>query len=199
MKLSKWCVFFLGLIVVVACKKENTEMLTLSASKTVLKTGDSLQLLVTNAGDAVQFSFAPNIGQISAQGIYRAPQTLYADSTLVTLKVQSGVQTATTTVTIIKSTATDTVISFNQTIMPLLVANCNFSGCHGNGSRAGRVELSSFDSVRKHVVVYQPEKSLLYTSMIKPDELRRMPPAGPLHAYKLTWVRNWIEQGARNN
>lgn len=198
MKLSKYR-FIVVLCLMFSCKKESTEMLTLSASKKVLKTGDSLQLSVQHAGDAVQFSFAPTMGQLSADGIYRAPQSLYQDSTIITLKAQSGVQTSKVSILLIKASETDTVISFNQTIMPLLVANCNFSGCHGNGSRAGRVELSSYDSVRKHLVVYQPEKSLLYTSMIKPDELRRMPPAGPLHTYKLTWVRNWIEQGARNN
>jgi hypothetical protein len=199
MKLSSITFVLMSVMLVFSCTKKQSEEMVLVSSAYVLKTGDSLQLHVVNAPEAIQFTVAPALGSVTSIGKYYAPQTLYADSTWITLRAQSGSQTDYVNVLLVKSTAADTLISFNQTIMPLLVANCNFSGCHGNGSRAGKVDLTSYDSVMKQVVVFQPNYSLLYTSLIKTDELRRMPPAGPLQPYKLTWVRNWIEQGAHQN
>ncbi len=199
MKLISIALVLVSMLMVFSCTKEPSESMALVSSTYVLKTNDSLQLHVVNAPEAVQYSVAPALGRVDATGKYYAPHTLFSDSTWITLKAQSGVQADYVNVLLVKSTAADTLISFNQTILPLLVANCNFSGCHGNGSRAGKVDLTGYDSVMKNVVVFQPNSSLLYTSLIKTDELRRMPPAGPLQSYKLVWVRNWIEQGAHQN
>lgn len=190
---------WVSLSMLFACTQKQELEMTLNTSANVLKTGDTLSFYTYHAQGDVTYSLTPNIGALVTNQYYVAPLTLLKDSTWVTLYAQTATQTASSKILLVKAQATDTVISFTQTIQPLLVANCNFSGCHGNGSRAGRVELNTYDSVVKYVEPYQPSQSLLYTSLIKTDPLRRMPPAGPLHAYKIDWVRKWIEQGAVNN
>ncbi len=188
-----------SLSILIACTSSQDEEMSLQTSTHVLKTGDTLSFYTYHAKGDVSYRVAPNLGSLVSAQNYKAPLTLLTDSTWVTLYAQTATQTASSNILLVKAQATDTVISFTQTIQPLLVANCNFTGCHGNGSRAGRVELSTYDSVVKYVVPYQPSQSLLYTSLIKSDPLRRMPPAGPLHTYKINWVSKWIEQGAVNN
>ena len=182
-----------------ACTTPGEFSMELNTSTNVAKTSDTVSFYVSHADGDITFTISPNTGLIASNNIYIAPATILNDSTWVTLYAQTATQTASRKILLVKAQATDTVISFAKTIQPLLVANCNFSGCHGNGSSAGRVELSQYDSVVKFVVPYQPGKSLLYASLIKTDPLRRMPPAGPLHPYKINWVSKWIEQGANNN
>lgn len=90
-------------------------------------------------------------------------------------------------------------VNFSTQVLPLFVKNCNFRACHGNGSKAGNVELSNYANTMEAVVAYKPEQSLVYISLIKTDPLRRMPPAGPLHQPQVDLVRKWIAQGAKNN
>ena len=191
--------FLFSFSLLLACTAVEDAEMSLQTSTQVLKTGDSLSFYTYHAQGDVTYGLMPNIGTLITTKYYVAPSTLLKDSTWVTLYAKTSTQTTSSKILLVKSQPTDSVISFAQIIQPLMVANCNFNGCHGNGSRAGNVELSSFDSAVKYVIPYQPNQSLLYTSLIKSDPLRRMPPAGPLHAYKINWVSKWIEQGANNN
>lgn len=185
-----------------ACKNtvdDASNTLLVNPKQTDLKTGDSIQFTITNATINTVISLQPNIGEFKSGNWYVAPSSIVTDSTRVNIKVTDDARQATATITLVKSDVNDTIISFNKTILPLMVANCNFQFCHGNGSRAGKVELSTYDSVMKSVVAFKPSSSVLYSSLLKADPLLRMPPAGPLHAYKINYIKKWIEQGALNN
>lgn len=185
-----------------ACKNtldDASNTLLVNPKQVYLKTGDSIQFTMTNATANTVIKLQPNIGDLKPGNWYVAPSSVLNDSTQITLAITDNTRQVNATITLIKSDVTDTLISFSKTILPLMVANCNFQFCHGNGSRAGKVELSTYDSVMKIVSVYQPTQSLLYTSLLKPDPLRRMPPAGPLHAYKINYIKKWIEQGSLDN
>lgn len=190
------------LVLLSACKNtvdDASNTLLVNPKQVYLKTGDSIQFTMTNATANTVIKLQPNIGDLKPGNWYVAPSSIINDSTQITLAITDDARQVNATITLLKSDVTDTLISFSKTILPLMVANCNFQFCHGNGSRAGKVELSTYDSVMKIVSVYQPTKSLLYTSLLKPDPLRRMPPAGPLHAYKINYIKRWVEQGALNN
>lgn len=158
-------------------------------------TGDSFLLSPSSA----LWMLSPDIGEVTPQHYYKAPSSLLNDSQQVVITAVTTVQSGSKTILIVKRDAYDTVISFTKTIMPLMIANCNFQGCHGNGSKAGKVDLRTYEATMNTVVKHQPSKSLLYLSLIKPDPVRRMPPAGALHAYRINYFKKWIEQGALNN
>ncbi len=187
---------------VTACKHNSQDgysILTIQPQIAFVKTGDSVQFVITNKSNQTIIKLTPNIGFLNAANWYVAPSSIINDSLPILITVSNNQEDLSAKVYIVKSTENDTVISFNNTILPLMVANCNFTACHGNGSRAGKVELSSYDSLMRFVVPHQPQYSILFTCLLKTDVLRRMPPAGPLHAYKINYIKNWIEQGAIAN
>lgn len=190
------------LVFLSACKNkvdDASNALLINPEKAIIRTGDSILFTITNATINSVIKLQPNIGEFKSGNWYVAPSSIVTDSTQINIKVTDDTRQVNATITLLKSDVNDTIISFSKTILPLMVANCNFQFCHGNGSRAGKVELSSYDSVMKSVTAFKPNNSLLYTSLLKPDPLRRMPPAGPLHAYKISYIKKWIEQGALNN
>lgn len=192
---------FLSLLVLVnfSCRHNplvtTPDPLTITPLSVTMHPGDSI-LLETGPGHVVSWNIEPEVGIITSQNFYKAPSSLLHDSAKVLVKADNGSETATCSVTIVKQDVNDTAISFSKTILPLMEGNCNFKGCHGNGSKAGKVELSNYANTMKTVYPYQPGKSLLYISLIKSDPLRRMPPAGALHQYRIDYFRKWIEQGA---
>jgi hypothetical protein len=190
------------LVLLSACKNkldDASNTLLVNPKQVYLKTGDSIQFAITNATINTVINLQPNIGEFKSGNWYVAPSSIVVDSTPINIVVMDDEKHAKASITLLKSDVNDTIISFNKTILPLMVANCNFQFCHGNGSRAGKVELSTYDSVMKSVTAFKPNSSKLYLSLLKADPLLRMPPAGPLHAYKINYIKKWIEQGALNN
>ena len=190
------------LVLLSACKNKLDDAsytLLVNPKQVYLKTGDSIQFAITNATINTVINLQPNIGEFKSGNWYVAPSSIVVDSTPINIVVMDDEKQAKASITLLKSDVNDTIISFNKTILPLMVANCNFQFCHGNGSRAGKVELSTYDSVMKSVTAFKPNSSKLYLSLLKADPLLRMPPAGPLHAYKINYIKKWIEQGALNN
>jgi hypothetical protein len=199
-KIINSCIAFL--LMLSACKNtvdDASNTLLINPKQTYLKAGDSIQFTITNATINTVINLQPNIGDYKSGNWYVAPSSIVVDSTPINIVFKDDERQATAMITLLKSDVNDTIISFNKTILPLMVANCNFQFCHGNGSRAGKVELSTYDSVMKSVTSFKPNSSVLYTSLLKTDPLRRMPPAGPLHAYKIIYIKKWIEQGTLNN
>lgn len=50
--------------------------------------------------------------------------------------------------TVVQKTLCDTVnFTYTTDIKPIITANCSFSGCHGNGSQSGGVNLNSYANV----------------------------------------------------
>lgn len=91
---------------------------------------------------------------------------------------------------------------FVNDILPLLESNCAFSGCHGDGSMSGNVDLSSYASILQSADVRagDPEGSDLYEVLVETDPNKLMPSGGPpLPDNQITLIRDWIQQGALNN
>jgi hypothetical protein len=193
------------LFVVISCehKPDETSLvkLELSVSQTNCYEGDTLHLLVSVNDKPYSGNIRWNRSEIVRSGDsynFIVP-SIQSDSlfTKITATIES--QTSSQTIQVSKRAFKYPLVSYQNTIQPLLTGNCNFSGCHANGSRAGKVELSCYDSTLKSVAPYNSNASLLYIALVKTDPLRVMPPAGRLHDYKIEDVRVWIEQGAKNN
>jgi hypothetical protein len=185
------------------CKQETieeTQTISIYTKQQTVTINDSIQLFVNGTNETYTWEIRPNIGTITVNNWFKAPSSIYQNNSHITinLKTQTGKKTF-LELNIERGNLQDSVISFATTIQPLFTQNCNFSACHGNGSKAGNVELSNHTNTINHVVVYQPLQSILYVSLLKSDPLRMMPPAGPLHSSKIKLIQKWIEQGALNN
>jgi hypothetical protein len=175
--------------------------LTLSFSKTSCYTGDTLQIrvFVDDKPYSGKVSWnRPDIFHSEYEHLFIVPQ-IPSDSMIMEISAKLETQTVSQNIKILQRGFMKPLVSYQNTIQPLFTGNCNFSGCHGNGSRAGKVELSCYDSTMKSVAPYNANSSLVYIALIKTDPLRVMPPAGRLHDYKIEEVKSWIEQGAKNN
>ena len=187
----------------VACthaKDEPQPVLRIVSPKILCVEGDSVSVkLLADNRQVLAGSWSTTLGTIDDIGRWIAPTHTEADTVPVSIVAAYQNQQTTIQLHITKRASQQPAVSYTQTIQPLLVANCNFKGCHANGSRAGKIELSGYDSVRTSVIPYNAPASKLYYSLIKTDPLRIMPPAGKLHADKIQSVWLWIEQGALNN
>lgn len=95
--------------------------------------------------------------------------------------------------------STDSVY-FVNTIKPLIISNCAMAGCHDAISRAEGINLTTYNGIMREVIAGNASKSSLYKYMVRTDKDRMPPP--PMAAFsanQLTQVRNWINQGAKNN
>lgn len=161
---------------------------------------DSVQMVLLEDAHAVSQPVVWNVsaGAVSSSGMFTAP-VIQVDTQRVEVSASYNGQLIKMVLPVTKQAFLSEPVSFSQTILPLFVSNCNFSGCHGNGSRGGRVELGSYDSVMNAVIPFAALTSKAYYAMIKTDPLRVMPPAGKLHQHKIDAVKHWIDQGALNN
>jgi hypothetical protein len=189
----------------VSCKHEQEQTpetnLQLSFSTTSCYDGDTIMISAYVNGTPYTGELNWNGAVIEHSGYSYSAITplIYTDSTSLLITAQLGTQKISQVIRIKKRALSKPIVSYLNTIQPLLNSNCNFSGCHGNGSRAGKVELSCYDSTLKSVAPYNANASLLYIAMVKTDPLRVMPPAGKLHDDKIEHVKTWIEQGAGKN
>ena len=186
-----------------ACKNtpdETDSLLHIAIAQSVWAEGDTvgLQLMLNNEPISAE-SWTTTLGTINNEGKWIAPTHIELDTIRCTIAAFYKKKQGRVLIKVTKKAFQQPTISYAQTIQPLLTNNCNFSGCHANGSRGGKVELSVYDSVKKSVLPFNANASKLYFSLIKTDPLRVMPPAGKLHPNKIQSVWLWIEQGAQNN
>ncbi len=93
------------------------------------------------------------------------------------------------------------VISFQDQVLPILVANCAYSGCHDAQSHREGIVLESYSQVRSRVRPGNPNNSKIYRSITEnqgDDDFMPPPPASPLSASDINIIRNWILQGAED-
>ena len=92
------------------------------------------------------------------------------------------------------------VISFQHEVLPLLISNCAYSGCHDKITAEDGIVLDSYENVIKEVKPNDPGNSELYESIIEtdPDDIMPPPPAAPLTNAEINLIRDWINQGAQN-
>ena len=90
------------------------------------------------------------------------------------------------------------VISFEQEILPLLVSNCAMSGCHDAYSAEDGVVLTSYETIMREVVPFDPNDSELYESLTESDDDIMPPPPATFSSDNIKLIRDWINQGAEN-
>lgn len=199
----RWASLLACCCMIFACtnsKMEISPLLSFFAPQSECAEGDTLIFqLRANNQPVTADSWTTTLGNIDNTGKWIAPTHIETDTIIATVVAAYQNQQNILEITVTKKSFQQPAVSYAQTIQPLLTNNCNFSGCHANGSRGGKVELSVYDSVRTSVIPFNADASKLYFSLIKTDPLRIMPPAGKLHADKIQFVWLWIEQGARNN
>ncbi len=93
-------------------------------------------------------------------------------------------------------------VSFINDVAPLLKENC--FACHDSKKRKGKLDMSTYESLRKGgnkedpIVPGKPDESLLIDKVTAQDD--RMPPkdAGdPLPKQKIAIIERWIAEGAK--
>lgn len=91
-------------------------------------------------------------------------------------------------------------VSYKNDIIPLW-GQC--VGCHKGSTPPDLRDdssHSSYDSLLNgYVVPDDAEASILYKSLINADGVSLMPPGNPWPQSKITLVKAWIEQGAKDN
>lgn len=162
--------------------------------------GDTLLLTVTQANQAISgVSWNVTNMKPTATGYQWIAPIIETDTAHINLIATFDGKTDVVEAHIYKRAFRAPAVSYAQFVVPLFEQNCNFSGCHGNGSRAGKVSLITYDSTAQFVKPYSASKGILFAAILRDDPLRWMPPAGKLQPAKIEQLRLWIEQGARNN
>ena len=127
-----------------------------------------------------------------------APMLAERRELLFTTTPPSGVPDPVATVT----------VTWSQGVQPIFIKSC---ACHTTGGTSGALSLSSYEDALKGggsqakyptVIPYNASQSLLYLKLIldTPPVGGRMPYfQDPLPADSLKKVRDWINQGAKNN
>jgi hypothetical protein len=96
----------------------------------------------------------------------------------------------------------DTVY-FQNEVFPLIISNCNISGCHDKLTEEQEVLLTDYASIIYYgeVTPGDPFNSKLYKVIIEDEPEDMMPPAPqtPLTTGQKNIIKKWIEQGAKNN
>ncbi len=94
------------------------------------------------------------------------------------------------------------LIYFNQQVLPILLSNCAFSGCHDAASAEDGVILESYESVIETADVepFNLNDSEIYEVLVDNDLDERMPPepTGPLSSTQINLIATWILQGAED-
>ncbi len=93
-------------------------------------------------------------------------------------------------------------VDYVREIKPILARHC--LSCHGPTKQESGLRLDAAKLLLRGgdrgaaLVAGQPEKSLLYQTLIGKGEVSEMPAEGPkLNAAQIALIRRWIEQGAR--
>jgi len=104
--------------------------------------------------------------------------------------------------TIIQMPCDSNVIYFEQDVLPILVSNCAFSGCHNAASAQDGVILESYETVMQTADVepFNLNDSELWEVLVDNDLDDRMPPdpTPALSQTQISTITTWILQGALN-
>jgi len=93
-------------------------------------------------------------------------------------------------------------VYFANTILPILSTSCAYSGCHSSDNPQEGIDLTSYQSIMASGVIEKgnASQSELYEVLVEDDPEDRMPfNLPPLSEDKIAAIRNWINQGAKNN
>lgn len=92
---------------------------------------------------------------------------------------------------------------FVNDVLPILISNCAISGCHDQETHEEGIILNTYFNVMASDVVKPGDanNSDMIEAIIESDLDDRMPPppAPPLSSDELAILKEWINQGAKNN
>jgi hypothetical protein len=90
------------------------------------------------------------------------------------------------------------IISFKDSVLPVIISNCSQDGCHGSGR--GEFPLVSFNDISGRTSPGKPHSSKLY-KVITANAIGMMPPSpNPrLTDTDIKTIYLWIMQGANDN
>ena len=100
----------------------------------------------------------------------------------------------------------DSLISFNNNVLPLLMVKCSYNGCHGD-IQNGTFAMNSYSSLLygggdylNLVIPGKPDNSLL-VQVMEVTQPHLAFSFGPTYINKnqLAGIRKWILEGAKNN
>jgi|JI8StandDraft_1071087.scaffolds.fasta_scaffold162189_2 uncharacterized membrane protein len=87
---------------------------------------------------------------------------------------------------------------YNDKVKNLLNSNCTGAGCHNTKDHKEDLDFTTYEGVLKAVNPGNAQQSELYRSVTsKGDE--RMPPTYSLTEEEKNMLKNWINNGAKNN
>jgi len=97
----------------------------------------------------------------------------------------------------------DTVY-FANTILPIFVSNCAKSGCHNTTDHQEGIILNNYENIMNtgDIRAFDPQHGDIVENITTNDADDKMPPpsSGPgLSAEQISWIIQWINQGALNN
>jgi hypothetical protein len=92
---------------------------------------------------------------------------------------------------VVQKTLCDTVsFTYTTDVEPIIKANCSFSGCHGNGSQSGGVNLNSYANV-----VSEAQEAQFLGSIKHEAGFSRMPQGrSKLSDEQIETIECWIKQ-----
>jgi hypothetical protein len=96
------------------------------------------------------------------------------------------------------------LISFSDSIQPILTANCAISGCHVAAAQAPNLSPGfAYNSLINGGFINKtsPDSSIIYGCLTGSDtKIQQMPPKGPYNPSNIeSLILTWIQQGAPNN
>lgn len=96
-----------------------------------------------------------------------------------------------------------TIVYFNRDILPLLLSNCAYAGCHDQATAKEGIILNSYTKVMQTggIVPFNAGNSKIYKKIIDSDPKDVMPPAPKqkLSPKQIETLAKWINQGASNS
>ena len=87
---------------------------------------------------------------------------------------------------------------YNDKVKNLLVSNCTGAGCHNTKDHKEGLDFTTYEGVLKAVNPGNALQSELYRSVTSKGE-ERMPPSYSLTDAEKNMLKNWINNGAKNN
>lgn len=94
------------------------------------------------------------------------------------------------------------VVYFQNDVLPIFVSNCTMSGCHSSGSAADGIVLENYNSIMSSGVIDPNNASnsdvIEAVTETDPDKHMPPPPAASLTPSQIETISKWINQGAQN-
>lgn len=93
-------------------------------------------------------------------------------------------------------------VSYVKYVQPLFNIDCNYSGCHDSGTRAGGLDLSDYNSVMAVPGVVVPgnsKNSILVQRITGALPIMPPPPLPTLTPNQIQGIKTWIDEGAKDN